>query len=52
MVNLLKSCNFDISKSEINAFFRKEGHDKFRECKDQILRIFLQAIILKNRPAE
>jgi uncharacterized protein YehS (DUF1456 family) len=41
-----------ISKHELSAFFRRLGHKHYRECKDQILRNFLQGIQLKYRPGE
>lgn len=44
IVELLKTMDFEMSKSEINAFFRKSNHDKYRHCKDQMLRVFLQGL--------
>ena len=38
-----------ISKHELSAFFRKPEHKHYRECKDQILRNFLQGLQLKYR---
>jgi len=38
-----------ISKHELSAFFRKPDHKHYRECKDQILRNFLQGVQLKYR---
>jgi uncharacterized protein YehS (DUF1456 family) len=52
MVATLKSVNFDISKGEINNFFRKPGHEKHRTCLDQILRNFLHGIEKKYHPGE
>jgi len=39
-----------ISKHELSAFFRKEGHKHYRACKDQILRNFLAGLQLLHRP--
>lgn len=38
-----------ISKHELSAFFRKPGHKHYRECKDQILRNFLNGLQLNYR---
>jgi uncharacterized protein YehS (DUF1456 family) len=45
IVEILKNLDFKISKSEINAFFRRSDHKNFRECGDQILRNFIQGLI-------
>lgn len=37
------------SKHELSAFFRKPENKNYRDCKDQILRNFLQGIQLKYR---
>lgn len=51
-LDILKSSDLIISKHELSAFFRKEGHKHYRVCKDQILRNFLKGLQLKQRPAE
>lgn len=38
-----------ISKHELSAFFRRPDHKHYRECKDQILRNFLQGVQIKYR---
>lgn len=48
---LLKLAGLSISKHELSAFFRKEGHKHYRVCKDQILRNFIKGMQLKYRPA-
>ncbi len=48
---LLKLADLTISKHELSAFFRKEGHKHYRVCKDQILRNFIKGLQLKYRPA-
>lgn len=45
IVEIFKKLDFKISKSEINAFFRRSDHKNFRECGDQILRNFIQGLI-------
>ncbi|MCL4155896.1 UNVERIFIED_CONTAM: hypothetical protein GTU68_053449 [Idotea baltica] len=49
MLKILTSVNFIISKHELSAFFRKVGHKHYRECKNQILRNFLNGLQLKYR---
>ena len=44
IVEIFKSIDFKISKSEINALFRRSNHKNFRECGDQILRNFIQGL--------
>lgn len=47
VIELLVHADFQISKHELSAFFRKPGHKHYRECKDQILRNFLKGMQLK-----
>lgn len=49
IVAILQLVDFRISKSEIGAFCRKEGHPKYRECGDQVLRNFLNGLVLHLR---
>ncbi len=49
ILEILELAEFRISKHELSAFFRKYGHKHYRECKDQILRNFLQGLQLKYR---
>ena len=51
IIELLASVDFRMSKHELSAFFRKSDHRHYRECKDQILRNFLQAVQGRYRPA-
>jgi uncharacterized protein YehS (DUF1456 family) len=44
--------DFRMSKHELSAFFRKPGHKHYRECKDQILRVFLKGLQMKYRKGE
>mgnify|MGYP000042639327 CR=1 FL=1 len=50
--NLFIKAGYPISKHEITAFFRKEGHKNYRLCKDQVLRYFLQGLQKDIRPKE
>ena len=49
VIEIMELADFHISKHELSAFFRKVGHKHYRECKDQILRRFLQGVQLKYR---
>jgi len=49
IVEILKLVDFNISKSELSAFFRKEDHPNYKECGDQILRNFLNGLVIKMR---
>ncbi|MCM2349375.1 MAG: DUF1456 family protein [Bacteriovoracaceae bacterium] len=49
ILNLLQDVGFKISKSELSAFFRKEGHPNYRQCGDQFLRNFLKGLTNKVR---
>jgi len=44
MLEIFHNIGFDISPHEITALFRREGHPKYRECKDQFLRNFFQGM--------
>ncbi|CAZ97022.1 DUF1456 family protein [Zobellia galactanivorans] len=49
IVDILKLVDFNISKSELGAFFRKEDHPNYRECGDQVLRNFLNGLVIHLR---
>ena len=49
MVGILKLADIDISKSELSALFRKEGHRNYKECGDQFLRNFLKGLTIRYR---
>lgn len=44
ILELLETVDFRLSRHELSAFFRKSTHKHYRECKDQILRNFLNAL--------
>lgn len=46
IVEILKLVDFRISKGEIGNFCRSETHPKFVECKDQVLRNFLNGLVI------
>ena len=49
MLGILKLANVEISKSELTALFRKEGHKNYKECGDQFLRKFLKGLSIRYR---
>jgi len=49
IIEILKLADFEISKTELSALFRKEDHKNYKECGDQILRRFLNGLIVRNR---
>ena len=49
IVKILSLVDFKISKSELGAFFRSEDHPKYMDCQDQILRNFLNGLIIYKR---
>ncbi len=49
IVRILRLVDFKISKSELGAFFRNEKHPKYMPLQDQILRNFLNGLIIYER---
>jgi len=49
IVEILELVDFRISKAELGAFFRNEDHPNYMECGDQVLRNFLNALIIHLR---
>lgn len=49
ILEILKEAGFQVSKHELSAIFRKAGSRQYRECKDQMLRNFLNGLQLKYR---
>jgi uncharacterized protein YehS (DUF1456 family) len=49
IIAMLDSDGFKVSKTELSALFRKEGHQNYRPCGDQFLRSFLKGLTAKLR---
>lgn len=49
IIDILKLVDFRISESELGALFRKEDHPNYKECGDQILRNFLNGLVIHLR---
>ena len=49
IIEILKLVDFEISRSELGAFFQKEDHPNYRNCGDQVLRNFLNGLVIHLR---
>jgi len=49
IISFLENSGFKVSKTELSAFFRKEGHANYRPVGDQFLRNFLKGLTAKLR---
>ncbi len=49
ILEIMDLAGLRISKHELSAFFRRPDHKHYRDCKDQILRNFLNGVQLKYR---
>ena len=49
ILSALALADFNMSKSELGALFRKPGHKHFKECGDQVLRNFLTGLSIQHR---
>lgn len=49
IIEILKLVDFDISKGALGDFFRNEDHPGYVEAGDQVLRNFLNGLIIYKR---
>ena len=49
MLDILEEAEVVISKGELSAVLRKEGHKNYKECGDRYARNFLKGLALKYR---
>lgn len=49
IIDILKLVDFEISKGALGDMFRSEGHENYVEAGDQILRNFLNGLIIHLR---
>ncbi len=49
IISILKLVDFNITESELGAIFRAEDHPNFKPCGDQLLRNFLNGLIIYKR---
>ncbi len=49
IIEILKLVDFSITRAELGAIFRNKEHENFKPCGDQILRNFLNGLIIYKR---
>ena len=49
IITILKLVDFTITESELGAIFRAEDHENYKPCGDQLLRNFLNGLIVYKR---
>ncbi|WP_312045628.1 DUF1456 family protein [Anaerotignum sp.] len=49
MLDVFNEAGINVTKGELSALFRKEGHKHYKECGDKYARNFLKGLALKNR---
>lgn len=52
MLNVFRLGEFPLSKSELTALFRKEGHKNYKSCGDQLVKKFLKGLTVLYRKGE
>ncbi|UOE57322.1 DUF1456 family protein [Bacillus sp. CMF12] len=49
MLDVFKKAGLNVSKGELGAFLRKEGHKNYKVCLDNFARNFLKGLAIKYR---
>lgn len=49
IIKIIGLVDLKVTKSELNAIFRREDHPKYMECGDQFLRNFLNGLVIHLR---
>jgi hypothetical protein len=49
IIEIMQLVDFRMSAAELSAFFRKQDHPNYMECGDQVLRNFLNGLIIHLR---
>ena len=49
MLDIFNEAGINVTKGELSALFRKEGHKHYKECGDKYARNFLKGLAIKNR---
>ncbi|NVO08889.1 MAG: DUF1456 family protein [Bacteroidales bacterium] len=49
IIQILKLVDFNVTRSELSAVFRKDDHPNYKPCGDQLLRNFLNGLIIYMR---
>ena len=50
VIAIMNLADFNMSKHELSAFFRRPDHKHYQPCKNQILRNFMNGVQQKYRP--
>lgn len=49
MLDLFQKAGLSVTKGELSALLRKEGHKNYKECGDKFARNFLKGLAIKTR---
>jgi len=49
LLEIFELAEFETTKPQITAIFRKKGHKHYRECQDQMMKNFLAGLAIKMR---
>jgi uncharacterized protein YehS (DUF1456 family) len=49
VIKILSLVDYKITKGEISALYRNPEHENYRECGDQLLRNFLNGLVIFKR---
>ena len=49
IIEMMKLADFEVTKAELSAIFRRKGHRNYKECGNQFLRNFISGLTLKYR---
>lgn len=49
IIEICKLVNFNVTRAELGDIFRNEDHPNFKKCGDQILRNFLNGLVIYKR---
>ena len=49
IIKILELVDFKVTKSELSAVFRNDDHPNYKPCGDQLLRNFLNGLIIYMR---
>lgn len=52
IVEILALVDFKATTTELSAFFRAEDHPNFKPCGDQLLRNFLNGLVIYTRGSQ
>lgn len=49
IIEILRLADFNVTRSELGAIFRRDDHPNYKPCGDQLLRNFLNGLIIYKR---